>query len=98
MEMASDLLSMLALLVTSFHRFRHPNLVTLLGCSMDGEVPYLVYEYLPNGTLEDAIEYKVVMPIYAYNSIHMCIQYFLGQLSRPDIASGNCKRLSPHAW
>ena len=33
--------------------------MTLLGCSVDGEVPYLVYEFLPNGTLEDAIEYKV---------------------------------------
>lgn len=40
-------------------RFRHPNLLTLLGYSVDGEVPYLVYEFLSNGTLEDAIEYKV---------------------------------------
>ena len=51
-------LIMLAATVTCF-RFRHPNLVTLLGYSVDGEVPYLVYEFLPNGTLEDAIEYKV---------------------------------------
>ena len=49
---------MLATTVTCF-RFRHPNLVTLLGYSVDGEVPYLVYEFLSNGTLEDAIEYKV---------------------------------------
>ena len=33
--------------------------MTLLGYSADGEVPYLVYEFLSNGTLEDAIEYKV---------------------------------------
>lgn len=48
-----------AMLLWCVCRFRHPNLVTLLGYSADGEVPYLVYEFLPNGTLEDAIEYKV---------------------------------------
>ena len=41
-------------------RFRHPNLVTLLGYSNDiGKPRCLIYEFMPNGTLEDALELGV---------------------------------------
>ena len=38
-------------------RYRHPNLVTLMGYSASPGCPRcLIYEFVPNGTLEDALE------------------------------------------
>lgn len=33
-------------------RVRHPNAVQLLGCCAEGDERLLVFEYVPNGTLE----------------------------------------------
>ncbi len=41
------------------YRFRHPNLVTLIGFSNSANWKCLIYEYLPNATLEDALEIGV---------------------------------------
>ena len=41
-------------------RFRHPNLISLIGYSATPECSLcLVYEYISNGTLEDALEFGV---------------------------------------
>ncbi|XVF30922.1 hypothetical protein REPUB_Repub16aG0100300 [Reevesia pubescens] len=37
--------------VAGLSRIRHPNLVSLLGCCIDGEEQYLVLEYCPAGNL-----------------------------------------------
>ena len=41
-------------------RFRHPNLLTLMGYCMWKDNFCLVYEFMSNGTLEDALANSVV--------------------------------------
>ncbi|RZR82298.1 hypothetical protein BHM03_00008669 [Ensete ventricosum] len=36
-------------------RLEHPNLVTLIGYCADGKDRFLVYEYMPNGNLQDSL-------------------------------------------
>jgi serine/threonine protein kinase len=34
----------------------HPNIVPLVECNLEGETPWLMYEYVPGGTLGDAVK------------------------------------------
>lgn len=44
--------------LTSLSRFRHPNIVTILGYAEEGEECCLVYEFLVNGSLRDRLDKK----------------------------------------
>ena len=44
------------------HGGDHPNIVPLLDCNLAGETPWLLYEYVPGGTLADAIEEWRALP------------------------------------
>ena len=41
----------------------HPNVVPLLDCNLDGDVPWLMYEYVEGGTLATAIEEWRKLPL-----------------------------------
>ena len=37
------------------HAIRHDNILPLYGYALDGSFPCLVYQYMPNGSLEDRL-------------------------------------------
>ncbi len=41
----------------------HPNVVPLLDCNLDGEIPWLMYEFVEGGTLAGAIEEWRALPL-----------------------------------
>ncbi|KAK4578225.1 hypothetical protein RGQ29_028383 [Quercus rubra] len=56
--------------VETLNKLRHPNLVTLIGYCQ--EVQALIYEYLPNGSLEDRLSCKDNTPPLSWQ-IRICI-------------------------
>ncbi|KAL8146335.1 hypothetical protein AgCh_004179 [Apium graveolens] len=52
-------------------RINHINVVNLIGCCLETEVPLLVYEYITNGTLSDHIHGK---DNATYLSWELCLQ------------------------
>lgn len=57
--------------VAGLSRIRHPNLVALLGCYIEGDEQYLVLEYCHAGNLADHILSKVFL-----QPLHVC-SFFL---------------------
>ncbi|KAJ8445825.1 hypothetical protein Cgig2_027906 [Carnegiea gigantea] len=49
-------------------RVRHPNVVRLLGCCLEVEVPLLVYEFISNGTLYEHICDKGATSWYSWSN------------------------------
>lgn len=45
------------------HAGDHPNIVPLIECNLDGETPWLMYEYVEGGTLAERIERWRELPV-----------------------------------
>ena len=49
-------------------KIQHPNIISLLGCSINGDMRFIVYELMQNGSLEALLHGNVLylMLIYIY--------------------------------
>lgn len=59
---------------------QHKNIVRLIGCCLEVKIPILVYEYVPNGSLDDAL--------HGTNSVHLDLD------TRLQIAAQSAKGLA----
>lgn len=66
--------------ITFQFRNSHPNLVRLVGCCLETNIPVLVFEYIPNGSL--------------YNLLHVATQKVLPLRTRVKIAIGSAEALA----
>lgn len=41
-------------------KIQHPNIISLLGCSVDGDTRFIVYELMQNGSLEAHLHGKIL--------------------------------------
>ena len=66
----------------------HPNIVPLVECNLDGDAPWLMYEYVEGGTLADAVrEWQLRPPAKRLSKAAKALFAIAG-------AIGHCHRLS----
>ena len=68
---------------------KHPNIVPLLDCNLDGEFPWLMYEYVEGGTLAEALTSWRALPLG--RRFGRAVKTLHGIAS----ALGTCHRLDP---
>lgn len=62
--------------VAGLSRIRHPNLVSLLGCCVEGDEQYLVLEYCPAGNLAQHLLSNLIFFPQPDNHYYMFISTF----------------------
>ncbi|CAL4956709.1 unnamed protein product [Urochloa decumbens] len=78
-------------------QINHKNIVKLLGCCLEVEVPMLVYEFIPNGTLFDLIHGKKRTTHIPFSSLLRIVNEaadglaFLHSYANPPIRHGDVK-------
>nr|XP_045085592.1 wall-associated receptor kinase 5 [Aegilops tauschii subsp. strangulata] len=78
-------------------QINHKNIVKLLGCCLEVEVPMLVYEFIPKGTLFDLIHGKNSKPHLPFSSLLRIVNEaaeglaFLHSYANPPILHGDVK-------
>ncbi|KAF0919847.1 hypothetical protein E2562_031700 [Oryza meyeriana var. granulata] len=78
-------------------QINHKNIVKLLGCCLEVDVPMLVYEFIPNGTLFDLIHGKNRMFHFPFSSLLRIVNEaaeglaFLHSYANPPILHGDVK-------
>ena len=71
------------------HAGEHPNIVPLVECNLDGETPWLMYEYIDGGTLAEAVrEWRLRPPTKRLSKAAKALFAIAS-------AIGHCPRLSP---
>jgi serine/threonine protein kinase len=83
--------------IIALSQINHRNVVRLLGCCLEVEVPILVYEYIPNGTLFHLIHGK--LPVSLEDRLRIAqevaeaLEYLHLSINRP-IVHGDVKSLN----
>ncbi|CAO2173709.1 unnamed protein product [Urochloa humidicola] len=78
-------------------QINHKNIVKLLGCCLEVEVPMLVYEFIPNGTLFDLVHGKNRILHIPFSSLLRIVNEaadglaFLHSYANPPIIHGDVK-------
>lgn len=59
-------------------KIQHPNIISLLGCSINGDMRFIVYELMQNGSLEALLHGNVLYLMLIY--IYMVEDFYNSQL------------------